>query len=480
MTPARPTRSASPAAGTRSRRVSAAAALGAALLGLAGCGGGGDTAAPSAPAPAPTPAPAPGANREIPGELLVMFAPTTGEAGAAAVAAERGLVRVSRFGNRPIYRYRLPAGASANTVLAALRADPRVRLAEANVETETPEGRYAVPWAFGNGDGSVATPWAATALRLPQAQALAQGSGVRVAVLDSGFDLEHPGLAPRLARRADGSLLGRDFVDDDTDPADTARPTDAGYGHGTHVAGIVAQTAPGARLMPLRVLDNAGRGNLWVLAEALLWAIDPDGDPATDDGAHVINISLGTTQRSRILDTVVEVASCELGDDDDEFDDRGFDGDKQRCTERRGAVVAAAAGNAGSDQERQYPAAERVRGLVAVTAIAADGRLASFANSGSWVQLAAPGAAISSSFPGGRAATWNGTSMATPWVAGAAALLLSTPGPDAAEGVPLPRSWTPEAVAKRLLDRSRPGCGTGIPALDAAAALTDTSAPPAC
>ncbi len=473
-----------PARSTRSRRVSAAAAIGAALLGLAACGGGGgDATAP----PAPAPTPAPGANREIPGELLVMFAPTTGEAGAAAVAAERGLVQVSRFGTRPIYRYRVPAGASVDTVLAALRADPRVRLAEANVETETPEGRYAVPWAYGTGDGSVASPWAATALRLPQAQALAQGSGVRVAVLDSGFDLGHPALAPRLARRSDGSVLGRDFVDDDADPSDTARITEAGHGHGTHVAGIVAQTAPDAQLMPLRVLDNAGRGNLWVLAEALLWAMDPDGDPATDDGAHVVNLSLGTTQRSRILDTVVEVASCELGDDDDdeddapdEFDDRGFDDDKQRCLARRGAFVAAAAGNAGSDQERQYPAAERAKGLLAVTAIASDGRLADFANRGSWVQLSAPGAGISSSFPGGRAATWNGTSMATPWVAGTAALLMSTPGPGAAEGVPLPRGWTPEAVANRLRERARPGCGTGIPALDAAAAITDTSAPPGC
>ena len=64
-----------------------------------------------------------------------------------------------------------------------------------------------------------------------------------------------------------------------------------GFGHGTHVAGLVALTAPDAKIVPYRVLDENGEGNVWVLAEALLRAIDPDGNPAKDDGAHVINIS---------------------------------------------------------------------------------------------------------------------------------------------------------------------------------------------
>ena len=92
--------------------------------------------------------------------------------------------------------------------------------------------------------------------------------------VSAGFDLAHPALAGRM-------LPGWDFVDGDADPSETAQPTQGGYGHGTHVAGLVAWVAPGARLLPLRVLDAEGQGNAWVLAEAMLHAVDPDHNPAT-------------------------------------------------------------------------------------------------------------------------------------------------------------------------------------------------------
>ena len=277
-------------------------------------------------------------------------------------------------------------------------------------------------------------------------------------------------LASRLARTGAGALLGRDFVDDDALPAEGGRIGDLGYGHGTHVAGLVALAAPAATLMPARVLDAQGRGNVWVLSEALLWAVDPDGNPATDDGAHVINLSLGTTQPTQLLRTAVTLADCDFDDDDDAFSDPGFDDDKARCAAKFGAVVMAAAGNAGNDTELQYPAAELVPGSLAVTASNASGTLASFANRGSWVEIAAPGDAVISTFPGGGYATWSGTSMASPLAAGTAALVLATFGN--------PRDAVPVDITARLTARASLLCNTGLRQVDAFGAVTGIDPPP--
>jgi subtilisin family serine protease len=229
------------------------------------------------------------------------------------------------------------------------------------------------------------------------------------------------------------------------------------------VAGLVALVAPDAMIMPLRVLDANGVGNAWVLAEALLHAADPDGDPATDDGAHVINLSLGSAGRTQVLDTITKLVTCAEPDPAEpagDISDPGYDNDKARCALRGGAVVAAAAGNDGSRRVREYPAAEGAYGLIAVTASTASGRLAGFANSGNWIHLAAPGDAITSSVPGGGYGTWSGTSMATPLVAGTAALLRA-----------LDPTLTPDLIVDRLLDHSALLCGTTLRRVDAAATL---------
>jgi subtilisin family serine protease len=140
-----------------------------------------------------------------------------------------------------------------------------------------------------------------------------------VAVLDTGVDRSHPALAGRL-------LPGHDFVDGDTDPVGRpARRAIGAWGHGTHVAGLVALAAPGAAILPLRVLDERGEGNLWVLAEALLHAVDPDGNPFTRDGARVINLSLGTLQRTDLLDVVTRLVQCDDDDDDDDESEKTKD-----------------------------------------------------------------------------------------------------------------------------------------------------------
>ena len=201
-----------------------------------------------------------------------------------------------------------------------------------------------------------------------------------------------------------------------------------------------------------------------VLAEAMLYAVDPDGNPNTDDGAQVINLSLGSLSRTHLLDTVAKLASCALPtvitEPADDLSDPGYNGDKARCTSFGGAVVVAAAGNDGTDRTPEYPAAEGAYGLLAVAASGANSRLASFSNFGSWVHLAAPGDRITSSVPGGGFGTWSGTSMAAPLVAGTAALVLG-----------LDPTLTPDDVARRLVRRTAALCGTQLRQVDAAAAV---------
>jgi hypothetical protein len=448
----------------------------AAVLAACGGGGGGDGGndggngggnGGSSPPPPPPPAP----SGSVADEIVVQL--RTG-VDVNALAAANGLSVIDQFGRRPIWRLRVAAGADRDARIDALRTDPGVLFAEPNAENETPEGRRRSGWAVGGDAGTYATQWAPATLRLSEAHTVSLGSGMRVAVLDTGIDLSHPAFSGKLARTGGGALLGRDFVDDDADPSEAGSDTDLGYGHGTHVAGLVSLVAPAATLMPARVLDAQGRGNVWVLAEALLWAADPDANPASDDGAHVINLSLGTTQTTNLLRTAVALADCDFDDDDDEFEDPGFDDDKARCANKYGAVVLAAAGNDGSSTQLQFPAAEAVPGSLSVAASTEARTLAGFSNFGSWVEIAAPGDRIISTFPGGGYATWSGTSMASPLAAGTAALVLAT--------LSDPRGVLPLDITNRLLARSAPLCGTStLRQIDAAAAVTDNQAPePPC
>jgi subtilisin family serine protease len=176
----------------------------------------------------------------------------------------------------------------------------------------------------------------------------------------------------------------RDNVDQDGDSI-----VDEGYGHGTFVAGIVALVAPGARILPQRVLDSDGRGNVFTVAEAVYDSVA--------EGADVINMSFGTTGavESKVLTEALKAAA------------------------KAGVVLVAAAGNDGS-RVKHYPAA--VDGVLSVGALDAGGTgLAPFSARGDWVDLAAPGQDVTSMLPCGYG-TWSGTSMAAPFVAGAAAL----------------------------------------------------------
>ena len=382
----------------------------------------------------------------------------------APLLGKHGLSLVSQFGARPIYRLKVVGTGDVKATIDALVLEPGVLNAEPNFVHHSPEARRISSWAIGT-PVAYRTQWAPQALRLPEAHQISTGAGVRVAVLDTGADLQHPALAGRL-------MPGFDFVDFDADPSEVgSAQTHPSFGHGTHVAGLVALAAPGATIMPLRVLDADGMGNAWVLAEALLYAVDPDRNPATNDGVQVINLSLGSTGRTKILGTVGELATCAIDPvvvlPTDPLADPGYNGDRERCNAYSGAVVVAAVGNDASRQMRQYPAAEGVYGLLAIGASNANHGLADFSNFGSWVDAAAPGEGITSAVPNGRWGTWSGTSMAAPLVAGTAALLRAHQ-PELA----------PRDVARRILGFGALLCGAKLSQVDAAAALTQTAAAP--
>lgn len=306
-------------------------------------------------------------------------------------------------------------GQAAESLTAALAADERILYAEINQIGEAPEANsrdiYAWPnedetrlaestedprllynWELDNSDfAHYINQKAAHEIKLTQSRSVNWGSGVTVAILDTGIDLDHPMLVDHI------SAAQYDFVDGDTVAEDEFNGVDDdgdGYvdevaGHGTHVAGLVLLTGPQVEILPLRVLDSDGRGDVFRLAEAILYA--------AANGADVINLSLGTAQNSLLLEDVIADVTAQ------------------------GVLVIAAAGNLNSDVP-QYPAAQDC--ALAVTALAGKQR-AEYANYGGWVDVAAPGNRLNSTYPNSGVAWWDGTSMAAPLVAGQAAVLRS-------------------------------------------------------
>jgi thermitase len=286
----------------------------------------------------------------------------------------------------PLFLMRIADGVSPEVRALALAADGRVQYAESNVVGSSAEDQGSTSWSSGGSADTFVGQWAPTVMRLPQAFRVTRGAGVTVAVLDTGVDTTHPALAGHV-------IDGYDFVDNDTDPSEVGiAGVDRAYGHGTFVSGLVALAAPDARIMPVRVLDPNGMGDVWRLAKSMVWA--------AVNGADVINLSLGTNTRTHVANELIS--------------DLAVSG--------RGIVVVAAAGNAASSQP-EFPAGEGGSRVLSVGATTPSDTLASFSDFGSWVDVSAPGVSVWSTIPGGQYATWSGTSMATGLASGQAALV---------------------------------------------------------
>ncbi len=332
----------------------------------------------------------------VPDELLVALTDPESDADAAALVALVGGVGTERVGETEYRLVRLAPGSSLTAAFDLLERDPRADRVALHHVGDAPEGDPATSTVLG-GDIllAVAAQPALAGLDLPGAHALATGSGVTVAVLDSGVDAAHPLLAGRLAP-------GRDFVDGDSDPTDerTHADTDGDglvdeqFGHGTFVASLVLTVAPDARVLPVRVLDANGRGTAARVAAGIQWAVD--------HGAHVVNLSLEISTDAALVRAAVEYAGA------------------------RDVVVVAGAGNTGSGSVA-FPA--DLGEALSVGATDADGVLAGFSSYGKRLGLVAPGVDLVGAYPlsatPAGTARWSGTSFAAPLVAGTVALVRS-------------------------------------------------------
>lgn len=216
---------------------------------------------------------------------------------------------------------------------------------------------------------------------------LTKGSNdVIVAVVDTGVDINHPDLKGRL-------LKGYNVIDPNKDPVDDV-------GHGTHVAGIISATVNnnegiagmmwGGKLLPVKALDNTGSGTTYSVAQGIIWAVD--------QGAKVINLSLGNYADAQFLHDAIKYA---------------YD---------RDVVVIAATGNDNTERPG-YPAAYPE--VLSVSATDYNLNRASFSNYGDYIDVMAPGESIASTYPDNQYAALSGTSMASPHVAALAGLIRS-------------------------------------------------------
>jgi thermitase len=315
---------------------------------------------------------------------------------------------------------------SLESAARAYAADPNVLGASPDWVTkasEVPNDPY-----FGN-------QWSLNTIHAPEAWNRSHGStGVRIAILDTGINEAHPDLAGKVIARKDftGSSSGTNDI----------------VGHGTHVAGIaaaatnnsagVAGVAYNSRLLNVKVLDDFGSGSISMLYSGIYWA--------TANGAHVMNMSLGAEQ------------DCGTSWWEDLFDiGRNELRDAINNAWSKNIVLVAAAGNRGVN-EQQWPGA--CPNVVSVAATTRTDTRASFSNFGTWVDLAAPGQTVfSTAVPGakscqtglvGQFAYCSGTSMASPQVAGLAALVKASCG-----------FHTSSGVVSRLTSTAVPIAGTG-------------------
>ncbi|HMQ32593.1 MAG TPA: S8 family peptidase [Chloroflexaceae bacterium] len=324
----------------------------------------------------------------VSGEVLVRLRPglalsPEGRSGHATLDARLAAlgVRAARpiLAGAPLYRLRIAPGLDPTAAAARLAGDPAVAYAEPNAVqrlARTPN------------DEIYAQQWALAAIGAPDAWEITTGGPVVVAVIDTGVDAGHPDLGGKVLPGFNVFTGGADAGDDN--------------GHGTAVAGLIAANSDngagvaglcwGCQILPVKALTGRGVGDDAGVAAAIGWA--------ADQGARVINLSLGGSDQSQTLRDAVQYALD------------------------RGVVIVAASGN---ERDRgnavSYPAAYPE--VIAVGATAPGDALTGFSNTGDHLDLVAPGVGLWTTLPGGGYGPPNGTSFASPYVAATAALVLS-------------------------------------------------------
>lgn len=321
--------------------------------------------------------------------ILVMFNAGTDEITERDVHNRQNGAVIGEISQLGVKVVKIPAGKVKEKV-DAYRSEKAVAFAEPDY----------LAYALGEtNDTDFLRQWGLPNIQAQQAWDVTTGkSSVKIAILDTGVDQDHEDLAAKIVEN-------QNFT--------TSSTVDDRYGHGTHVAGIAAAATNNATgvagvgydctIMNVKVLGDNGSGDYSWIAYGITWA--------ANNGANVINMSLGGKDDSFVLQEAVDYAWS------------------------KGVVVVAASGNNGNSS-RSYPA--YYSNCIAVAATDSSDAKASFSNYGNWVDVAAPGVNIYSTTPNHvnvlhtdngipfNYGSLNGTSMATPFVAGEAALIWST------------------------------------------------------
>lgn len=312
-----------------------------------------------------------------------------------AVLAELGVELVSWLPQIHVAEVRSLAGSGERTVAIAQTIGRMKAAANATSAVVAVEENIIVTGAGLPNDPALTSEersYGLTITHAPEAWEYTKGnSNIVIAVVDTGLNMNHPEFAGRIAS-------GYDFINNDDDPTDD-------NGHGTHTSGIIgaavgngigsAGICPQCQIMPVKVLNQNNAGTWSSVAKGILFA--------TDNGARVINLSLGAAVSSQTLEDAISYAQA------------------------HDVLIVAAAGNMGVDRDF-YPAA--LDGVIAVSATDAQDRHWSLSNFGDYIDIAAPGYAIFSTYHDlnnyyDGYNYMSGTSMAAPFVAGLAGLLLS-------------------------------------------------------
>jgi len=292
-----------------------------------------------------------------------------------------------------MWQVRVAPGDFVDDVVDRMNLDPDIDDAEPHRHLETPEG---VQRSLSDIDLTVTTSAfrnqdAIVILGTTSAHTRSTGSGITVAVLDTGMAMAHPETSPRILgpgadfAGGDGTATVQDNgIDDDLDGL-----VDESSNHGTHVAGLVNLVAPDATVLPIRVLDSDGKGTAFGLTKGILHAIQ--------SGVDVINLSIGMGHDSYCVERAIEEAYY------------------------AGIVVVASAGNR-SLNGVDFPA--NLPEVIAVAVVNDTLAKSDFSSYGLEVVLSAPGVDLLSTHGNENYAHWSGTSFAAPLVAGAVALIL--------------------------------------------------------
>ena len=310
----------------------------------------------------------------VPGEIIVVFDESAMMLSNSIVGSCGGSI-IDKSGNAVLVR--VPEGTEASFINKAMKI-ASVRYVERN-------GIVRALWTPNDADWK--SQWGPTAISADKAWDIVKGSkNVKIAIIDTGIDYNHEDL------RDNYDDSGYDWVNNDDDPMDD-------HGHGTHCAGIAAAVMDNGvgiagiaqvKIMAEKVLDRWGYGTYWSVGLGI--------EHAVDHGADIISMSIGGSSYSRWLE------------------------DKCNDAWDKGVILVAAAGNRGSERI-DYPAA--YDSVIAVGATDRNNRRTYYSNYGDKLELVAPGDSIYSTLYPDTYGTQSGTSMATPHVAGVAALMLA-------------------------------------------------------